>query len=181
MKTIMVTAGAVALGTALPVSAMAAGLQVGVGVGASAGVSASGGASAGVSAAGGANAAGASEASVASPGSLSGSAGGSASRGANLDTVLLTFATTQAELEAIASLGKETKVNVVGIDAVVSADPEAFAQATADNQGSAAELQAAVDANAEFKADLEAAGIAVSSIVAADIGGDGVLTLCTSG
>ena len=174
MKKLMMTVAASAFAAALPTT-MATAAEIGVSVGASADASVSGGAS------GGAAAGGSGGASLASTGSASGSGSGSISGGVDLDKVLLALATTQAELDAIAAVGADTKVNVIGLDAVISADADVFAQAAAKSGADTAELQAAIEDNAGFKADLEAAGIAANSIVAANIGADGVLTLYTTG
>jgi hypothetical protein len=58
---------------------------------------------------------------------------------------------------------------------------EAFTNAEAANQDATAQLQAAIEANSAFKAQLEQNNIQVTSIVAADVAADGALVLYSAG
>ena len=112
----------------------------------------------------------------------SGSANGTASTGASVaadeNAVIKTFGTTQAELDAIASVNSSSKVMVVGIGSV---SDDAWMKAKAENAKATADLQAAINANADLKASLQKNKIKVSSVVAADLAADGSLILYAAG
>ena len=181
MKAIIYTSTlAIAWGLAAPATALDLGVDIGVSgqVDASGGgASAEGRSSARVSASGGGSASGG-ESGFTAASRASGA--GSAAADVSLDAVVAAFATTQAALDAIAAVGAGTTVNVVRIGGMVNAYPSVFAEAVA-NQAASAEIQAVIAANAGLTADLEGAGIAVRSIVAADIAAGGTLTLYSGG
>jgi hypothetical protein len=116
---------------------------------------------------------------------LGGDLGANADVSANTDMnvatdesgVIKTFGTTQAELDAVASVDATSKVMVVGIGSV---SDDAWMKAKSDNAKATADLQAAINANADLKASLQDKKIDVSSIVAADLAADGSLVLYTA-
>lgn len=156
MKKMLLTTSALALALSLPVAANALSLGVKSGIDVSAGVSA------------GTNASGGST-------SNSTAAGGSANGSANVNTVVEAMSTDQAEISAIADLGADSKVEVMKIGAVGKTN--AVVQAMTQNAQAAADLQAAINAQADLKSQLEANDIDVSTIIAADVAADGTLVL----
>jgi hypothetical protein len=178
MKKLMITAAAAALVVSLPAAASAASIGLNAGAGASVGGSgASVGADVGVGADASTGGAASTEGAASIGGAGSAEGAGSTPSSVDVNGVLASFATTKAEVVAIANLEDDTPVKVIGIDAMANANVDAFAKTVADNQTGIAELQAAIAANAAFKSELEAANIAVDTIVAADVAADGGLIL----
>ena len=71
-------------------------------------------------------------------------------------------------------------VHIVIISATDSSVP-ALAKARTDKQADVTKLQAAISANASFKADLQAKMVDISKIVAADLASDKSLILYATG
>jgi hypothetical protein len=92
------------------------------------------------------------------------------------DTMLGTMRTTDGEVAAIAGVQAATKVTVVQIK-LSGADATAVNKARTDNAGETARLQAAINANAAFRAELMARMVNPATIVAASIAADGTITL----
>jgi hypothetical protein len=81
-----------------------------------------------------------------------------------------------AELVAIAGVSANTKVRVVMVSAL-DPDISALTKARSDKQADLDKRQAAVAANAAFKADLASHNIATTQIVGGGVTTDGSLTL----
>jgi hypothetical protein len=84
--------------------------------------------------------------------------------------------TTNAELVAIAGIGTATPVRVILIGAA-DTSLAALRKAREENAGEGERLRAAIAANQTFRAELMEKNVDVANIVAADVTGDGMLTL----
>jgi hypothetical protein len=109
-----------------------------------------------------------------STGSATGSAGGGTS--GVLRGILGASALTQAQLNAIARAGAGTPITIARPDTSAGLSTEGSPNANV-GYGAEARLQAAIVANAQPRARLQAVGIAVTSIVDAGVGAEGGLTL----
>jgi len=176
-KTLLATA-AVALVLAMPAAGNALSLSVNLGANASGGATAGG---AGVSANGGASVDATTQANASGNGGSGASGAGNAAATANGNvsesSVLTAFNGDQAALQAIANLGADSNVEVLRIGSMVSANTNAFSQAITDNSSASAQLQTAINANADLSAQLGQNNIDVSTIVAADVDANGTLVL----
>ena len=177
-KTLLATA-AVALVLAMPAAGNALSLSVNLGANTSGGATVGG---AGVSANGGASVDATTQANASGNGGSGASgAGGSASATANGNvsesSVLTAFNSDQAALQAIANLGADSNVQVLRIGSMVSANANAFSQAISDSSSASAQLQTAINANADLSAQLGQNNIDVSTLVAADVDANGTLVL----
>jgi hypothetical protein len=92
----------------------------------------------------------------------------------NAQLAAMAMATTNTELIAIAMLGPTSRVRVVLIGASETG-ADALAKARKDQSADVDRLQAAINANAMFKADLAAKNLDVAKILAAEVSTDGVL------
>jgi len=179
MRKILLATAAVALALTIPAVGNALSLSVGAGVSGNGSASGSGvslGGAANVNAAAQANAGG---------GGIGGatSSDDTATAAANGDisdsTVLAAFNADgdRTAIQAVGSLGADSKVEVVKIGSIVSANADAFNPAITNSAATSAQLQAAINANADLSAQLGQNNIDVSSIVAGDVETDGTLVL----
>ncbi len=99
---------------------------------------------------------------------------------AGADDVLQPLQTTQTVLDTIANLQPSSRVEVIGVEDVRKARPQAYAKAIAGRKDDIARLQAAINANADFKSQLSSANIDVNAIVGAEVESDGSLALFTA-
>ncbi len=97
------------------------------------------------------------------------------------DLMLKALATTSAELATIANLQGDSVVRVVKLDPKVAANARAIATANTDDPVGIARLRAAIAANSEFTAELDAKSIPVRSVIAAGLAGNGGLILYATG
>lgn len=88
---------------------------------------------------------------------------------------LNTSAKTAAHIQSMTDVSQLSVVNVSELEA--GANAAAVNNALSKNADARAELQAAIEANASLKAELEQRSVEVSSVVAANVGADGSLTV----
>ncbi len=189
MNKLLLATSVLALTAAMPLAANAITLNVGIGASANgsgglsvgntgvnlgANTSANATASLGGSASTGG---GTSDGSATANGSASGSSAAMVAANTSINSVVDAFASNQAELNAIANLQDDSVVDVIRIGTVASANADTFASVASENADATAQLQAAINANADFKAQLEGSDVSVDSIVAADVTADGALVL----
>ena len=177
MRKILLATAAVALALTIPAVGNALSLSVGAGVSGNGSASGSG-----VSLGGAANVNAAAQANAGGIGGAT-SSDDTATAAANGDisdsTVLAAFNADgdRTAIQAVGSLGADSKVEVVKIGSIVSANADAFNPAITNSAATSAQLQAAINANADLSAQLGQNNIDVSSIVAGDVETDGTLVL----
>jgi hypothetical protein len=93
------------------------------------------------------------------------------------DSMAATVRTTDAEVAAIAGVKDVTKVTVRQIRLGTAPDAAAVNKVKTDNAAETARLQAALNANAAFKAELSAKMVDPATIVAMEVAADGTITL----
>jgi hypothetical protein len=105
--------------------------------------------------------------------------GTTASTGAaDFDSLIASIKADSTNVGAISSLTTVGSVTVVRAnDLAKGENMQALQQAIDENHAAVTDLQAAIAANPALKAKLDAQNIAASSIVAADVGQDGSLTV----
>ena len=97
------------------------------------------------------------------------------------DAMLATAATTDAEVAAIGGIKDATKVLVRKITVGTAADAASVTGIKTKNAADITKLQAAINANAAFKAELTAKMVDSASIVAMEVAADGSITLYALG
>jgi hypothetical protein len=95
----------------------------------------------------------------------------------NMEVVLAAFPTPRSEVNAVANLSEHSAVKVIVIDMMIDANADAIAKARVDNREDIDRLLAAIAANTQFRIDLESHDVIIKTVLAADIGADGVLVL----
>lgn len=81
---------------------------------------------------------------------------------------------------AISGMTEVGSVNIVRVNELENVDETQLDGAVSENEAAIDELHAAIESNADVMAELEAAGVELDSVVAADIEADGTLTLYVS-
>jgi len=89
--------------------------------------------------------------------------------------------TTSVELDTIANLTDRSVVRVVLLDPDVPANATAISEAEGREGTDIDRLRAAIDANADFQAQLQSRDVPVASVLAADVAGNGSLILFAKG
>lgn len=121
----------------------------------------------------GLEASGSGAADVDTTGSLSGSAGGDTF--GRLISAIQADGAGAAEIKAVTDA---SDVRIVRVDELTGGENrQALDNALESNQDKVAELQSAIEANADLASTLEAQGVSASSVVAAETGADGTVTL----
>lgn len=93
------------------------------------------------------------------------------------ESALSAISASTTTVTSIETLSEVSAVNVVRISEFEAADASAVEEAATANEAGVEELRAAIQANAALSQELEAQGVDASSVVAAEIGANGEVTV----
>lgn len=97
---------------------------------------------------------------------------------ANFGSVISAIRSGKSNAAAIEGMSEVSSVTVVNVDDLAQGNnTQALENAVSDNEGEIADLQAAIEANADVMAELEGQSLDHSDVVAANVGADGALTV----
>jgi hypothetical protein len=103
---------------------------------------------------------------------------GSIGSDANLDSVISAMRSGESNATAIQGMSEVSSVTVVKVDDLAKGDDaQALETAMSDNEKAVSSLQAAIEANADLKAELAAQSVDSSNVVAANVEANGALTV----
>jgi len=97
--------------------------------------------------------------------------------GATPESALSAISGSATAAGSIETMTEVSAVNVVRISDFEQTDASAVQEAATANQAGVDELRAAIEANAALSQELEAQGVETSSVVAAEIGASGEVTV----
>lgn len=104
-------------------------------------------------------------------------AGTTAAIGAELDGALTAIAGSSMAAQSIGTLTEVETVNIVRIDEISGGDPAVVDDTVTQNEQGVEELRAAISANAALSSELSAQGVETSSVVGAEMGMNGDVTV----
>ena len=99
--------------------------------------------------------------------------------GSTFDGALSAIGNNSTNAESLGSMTEVSSVNVVSVGELEGSDPALVDQAVTDNQDGVDELRASIEANQALSQELETQGVDASSVIGAELGVDGEVTVYT--
>lgn len=103
--------------------------------------------------------------------------GTTAAIGGSFDGALSAIGANASNVAAISAIGEVNSVNVVSIDTLEGHDATAVEQAVSENSADVDELRDTIAGNPALSEELQAQSVDISSVVAAEVGAGGEITV----